>query len=92
MSKTFGIAGTSRVGTAFARRLIDTGCSVQVWNRTPGNAISAVDADAEFIECPVGGTAGPALTGQLLGMAGGTKSSFDRAKPTLDQLCRCVEH
>lgn len=157
MSKTVGIAGTGRMGTAFARRLIDTGLSVQVWNRTPGNAVSAVDAGAslaesmaelnasdtiiisltdadavrgvidelvlegikgkliidmstlmpdearavgalvvdagaEFLECPVGGTVGPALKGQLLGMAGGTKSSFDRAKPILDQLCRRVEH
>ena len=30
-----GIAGTGRMGTAFARRLIETGHQVAVWNRTP---------------------------------------------------------
>lgn len=43
---------------------------------------------ATFIECPVGGTTGPARQGKLLGVAGGNKADFDRAKPLLDQLCR----
>ena len=46
MSMTVGIAGTGRMGTAFTRRLIDTGHGVQVWNRTSENARSAVDAGA----------------------------------------------
>ena len=157
MSMTVGIAGTGRMGTAFTRRLIDTGHGVQVWNRTSGNTRSAVDAGAaltgsiaelnvcdaiiisltdadaveavvdelisagivgklviemstlmpaaieaigarvvnagaEYIECPVGGTVVPALNGQLLGMAGGTVSSFERARPILETLCRRVEH
>ncbi|TCT05970.1 NAD(P)-dependent oxidoreductase [Aquabacter spiritensis] len=49
-------------------------------------------AGAAFVECPVGGTTGPARTGKLLGLAGGTDADFARAKPLLDQLCRRVEH
>jgi 3-hydroxyisobutyrate dehydrogenase len=45
-----------------------------------------------FVECPVGGTVGPARQGKLLGVAGGTKEDFERAKPLLDQMCRRVEH
>ncbi len=43
---------------------------------------------ATFVECPVGGTTGPARHGKLLGVAGGTQEDFARAKPLLDQLCR----
>jgi 3-hydroxyisobutyrate dehydrogenase len=46
---------------------------------------------AVMVECPVGGTVGPALTGKLLGVAGGSKEDFDRAKPLLEQLCRRVD-
>jgi len=47
---------------------------------------------ATFVECPVGGTVGPARDGKLLGVAGATKEDFARAKPLLDQMCRRVEH
>lgn len=47
---------------------------------------------AAFVDCPVGGTVGPARQGKLLGMAGGDKADFERAKPVLDQLCRRVDH
>jgi 3-hydroxyisobutyrate dehydrogenase len=46
---------------------------------------------AVFVECPVGGTVGPARQGKLLGCAGGSKEDFDKAKPLLDQMCRRVE-
>jgi len=49
-------------------------------------------AQAHFVECPVGGTVGPARDGKLLGLAGASKEDFDMAKPLLDQLCRRVEH
>ena len=45
-----------------------------------------------FIDCPVGGTVGPARTGKLLGMAGGDAADVARARPVLDALCRQVEH
>ena len=47
---------------------------------------------AAIVDCPVGGTVGPALNGTLLGFVGGEASDVERAKPVLDQLCRRVEH
>jgi 3-hydroxyisobutyrate dehydrogenase len=49
-------------------------------------------AGAALVECPVGGTVGPAREGKLLGLAGGDAAAFARAKPILEQLCRRVEH
>ena len=46
---------------------------------------------AALLECPVGGTVGPAREGKLLGMAGGNAADFARARPVLDQLCRRVD-
>ncbi|MBY4891188.1 NAD(P)-dependent oxidoreductase [Rhodobacteraceae bacterium N5(2021)] len=157
MTTTIAIVGTGRMGTAFAKRLIEQGQSVVVWNRTPARADAAVaagarraadltdlvsadiilisltnaeavqavvsglskagitgklvidlstllpdesrevgarvaDAGAEFVDCPVGGTVGPALKGMLLGMAGGTDAAVARARPVLEQLCKRVEH
>ncbi len=46
---------------------------------------------ATLMECPVGGTVGPALSGKLLGLAGGDEAAFVRAKPILEQLCRRVD-
>lgn len=153
---TLAILGTGRMGTAFAKRLIQVGQPVIVWNRTAANADAAAeagakvaigiteaasadvilisltnatavnavsnelinagiagklvvdlstllpdetaeigaritDAGADFVDCPVGGTVGPALKGMLLGMAGGTEAAFARAKPILDHLCKRVE-
>jgi 3-hydroxyisobutyrate dehydrogenase len=47
---------------------------------------------AAIVDCPVGGTVGPALDGKLLGFVGGEPADVARAKPVLDQLCRRVEH
>ena len=47
---------------------------------------------AAMVECPVGGTVGPAKDGKLFGFAGGEAADVARAKPLLDQLCRRVEH
>ena len=44
-----------------------------------------------FVECPVGGTVGPARQGRLLGVAGAAKADFEKAKPLLDAMCRRVE-
>jgi 3-hydroxyisobutyrate dehydrogenase len=44
-----------------------------------------------FVECPVGGTVGPARQGKLLGLAGGEPADLERAKPILEQMCRRVE-
>jgi len=47
---------------------------------------------ALLVECPVGGTTGPAREGKLFGFAGGAASDVARAQPLLDQMCRRVEH
>lgn len=155
-----GIAGLGRMGSAIAKRLIDVGHEVTVWNRTADRCKSLVEAGATmaatpqllvgrvetiitiltdaaaiasvyegksglleedvsgklfiemstvqpnteialaekigakqaiFVECPVGGTVGPALGGRLLGLAGGAPADFARAKPLLEQLCRRVD-
>lgn len=46
MKDAIGIAGTGRMGTAFARRLIETGHHIHVWNRTPDRMTSAIEAGA----------------------------------------------
>ncbi len=155
-----GVAGLGRMGAAIAKRLIEIGHEVTVWNRkahkteplvkagaapaasptdlasradvvitilTDARAIadvyegtsgllagsvsgktfiemSTVQPEAEvalarkvaakgatMVECPVGGTVGPALQGKLLGLAGGTKEDFARVKPLLEQMCRRVD-
>jgi 3-hydroxyisobutyrate dehydrogenase len=45
-----------------------------------------------FVECPVGGTTGPARQGKLFGFMGAEQGDADLAKPILDQLCRRLEH
>src|SRR5262249_20074122 len=47
---------------------------------------------AAMIECPVGGTTGPAKDGKLFGFVGGDAADFSRAKPLLEQMCRRIEH
>jgi 3-hydroxyisobutyrate dehydrogenase len=156
MAEIIGIAGMGRMGSAFARRLIETGHKLRVWNRTPERCAKAleagasavdlagiaasdviilslsgaeasaavldgligqgiagrlviemstllpqeaeglskrvIDAGAQAVHCPVGGTVAPALKGQLLGMAGGSAAAVERARPILADLCRRVEH
>ena len=47
-----GIAGTGRMGTVIARRLIGLGHRVSVWNRTPAGAHAAVEAGAAQAATP----------------------------------------
>jgi 3-hydroxyisobutyrate dehydrogenase len=47
---------------------------------------------AIFVECPVGGSTGPARQGKLIGMIGAEAADAARARPFLEQLCRRVEH
>lgn len=55
-------------------------------------ARSVAERGGAFVECPVGGSVGPARSGSLLGLAGGTDEDVARARPVLDALCRRVEH
>ena len=56
------------------------------------NGTSLLQQGAAFVECPVGGSTGPAKEGKLLGLVGGAKADVVRAMPVLDQLCRRIEH
>jgi 3-hydroxyisobutyrate dehydrogenase len=47
---------------------------------------------ATFVECPVGGTTGPAQQGKLIGLMGAEPEDAPRARPILEQLCRRLEH
>lgn len=156
-----GIAGTGKMGTAIAKRLLALGHQVTIWNRTseraqPLLALGAVWTDtpeklagradavitmltdeaaldhvytgpqgllsgnnskqlfidmstvrpakqqeiggkvratgAAYLECPVGGSVGPALEGKLLGFVGGDVADLERARQVLDLLCRRVEY
>jgi 3-hydroxyisobutyrate dehydrogenase len=46
---------------------------------------------ARVVECPVGGTIGPAKTGSLLGVAGAEPADYEAALPLLKQMCRRVD-
>jgi 3-hydroxyisobutyrate dehydrogenase len=47
---------------------------------------------ATFLECPVGGSVGPAKEGKLLGFVGGDAQDLSKVKALLDVMCRRVEH
>jgi 3-hydroxyisobutyrate dehydrogenase len=62
----------------------------------PGVQVALADKvrakGAAFVECPVGGSTGPARQGKLIGLMGAEPADAARAKPLLDQLCRRLEH
>jgi 3-hydroxyisobutyrate dehydrogenase len=45
-----------------------------------------------FVECPVGGSVGPARQGKLIGLLGAERADAARAMQILEQLCRRIEH
>jgi 3-hydroxyisobutyrate dehydrogenase len=49
-------------------------------------------ANAAYLECPVGGSVGPAKEGKLIAFVGGDAQHVVRARPLLEQLCKRVEH
>jgi 3-hydroxyisobutyrate dehydrogenase len=55
-------------------------------------AADVVAKGAHMVDCPVGGTIGPAREGKLFGFVGGSAEDFARVKPLLDQMCRRHEH
>jgi 3-hydroxyisobutyrate dehydrogenase len=54
-------------------------------------AAKARAKDAAFVECPVGGTTGPARQGKLIGLIGAEPADAARARPLLEELCRRIE-
>jgi len=77
-------------GEPAGRLFLEMSTSLSQSKRALADAAHA--AGAAFVDCPVGGTVGPAMEGTLLGLAGGNEEDIARAKPVLDQLCRRVEH
>jgi 3-hydroxyisobutyrate dehydrogenase len=55
-------------------------------------AAKVASKGAGLIECPVGGTVGPAKEGKLFGFVGGGAGDVERARPVLDDMCRRIEH
>jgi 3-hydroxyisobutyrate dehydrogenase len=58
--------------------------------QTTGASVS--QEGAAFVECPVGGSVGPAREGKLFALVGGEQADIARARPVLEQLCRRIEH
>src|SRR5215467_1326783 len=92
-----GVAGLGRMGAAIAARLAEVGYQVSGWNRSAAKAQPLAAAKvrakgAAFVECPVGGSVGPARTGKLIGLMGAEEPDAVRARPLLEQLCRRLEH
>jgi 3-hydroxyisobutyrate dehydrogenase len=58
--------------------------------QTTGASVS--QKGAAFVECPVGGSVGPAREGKLFALVGGDQADIGRARPVLEQLCRRIEH
>jgi 3-hydroxyisobutyrate dehydrogenase len=50
------------------------------------------EVKAFFLECPVGGSVGPAKEGKLLGFVGGDALDLQKVRALLDVICRRVEH
>jgi 3-hydroxyisobutyrate dehydrogenase len=55
-------------------------------------ATAVTQQGAVFVECPVGGSTGPAKEGKLFGLVGGPPDNVSHAMPILEQLCRRIEH
>jgi 3-hydroxyisobutyrate dehydrogenase len=47
---------------------------------------------ASFVECPVGGSTGPARQGKLIGLMGADDADVPCVQKILEQLCRRIEH
>lgn len=52
----------------------------------------AAAVQAAYLECPVGGSVGPAKEGKLIGFVGGSADDLARVSDLLGKLCRRVEH
>jgi 3-hydroxyisobutyrate dehydrogenase len=57
-----------------------------------GVAEKAEAQGAAVLECPVAGAPAMALSGNLMGFAGGAEPDFQRAQPILGELCQRVDY
>jgi 3-hydroxyisobutyrate dehydrogenase len=77
-------------GPAAGRLFIDMSTVSPAKPQQIGAQVQA--AGGSFLECPVGGSVGPAKEGRLLGFVGGAAEDLARARPVLEALCRRIEH
>jgi len=61
-------------------------------DKQAGMAEKAAKVGVKYLECPVGGSIGPAKEGKLIGFVGGSAEDLEIARPLLEQMCKRVEH
>ncbi|MEI7974523.1 MAG: NAD(P)-dependent oxidoreductase [Betaproteobacteria bacterium] len=60
--------------------------------KPPELALRVKAVGAAYLECPVGGSIGPAKEGKLLGFVGGNAADLAKVQALLEHLCKRVEH
>jgi len=60
--------------------------------KPPELALRVQAVGAAYLECPVGGSIGPAKEGKLLGFVGGHAADLAKVQSLLEHLCKRVEH
>ena len=60
--------------------------------KPPELALRVHAVGAAYLECPVGGSIGPAKEGKLLGFVGGQAADLAKVQSLLEHLCKRVEH
>ena len=60
--------------------------------KPPELALRVRAVGAAYLECPVGGSIGPAKEGKLLGFVGGHAADLAKVQSLLEHLCKRVEH
>jgi len=60
--------------------------------KPPELALRVQAVGAAYLECPVGGSIGPAKEGKLLGFVGGHAADLAKVQSLLEHLCKSVEH
>jgi len=71
-------------GKLAGKTLIDMSTLRPDTMRSIGAAVTGLGG--VFVECPVGGSTGPAKEGKLFALVGGAAEAVSRAKPLLEQL------
>ena len=61
-------------------------------DKQAGMADKTSKVGVKYLECPVGGSIGPAKEGKLIGFVGGSAEDLEIARPLLEQMCKRVEH
>ncbi len=61
-------------------------------DKQAGMAEKAAKVGVKYLECPVGGSIGPAKEGKLIGFVGGSAEDLEIARPLLEHMCKRIEH